>query len=342
MIFPRCPAFNLQYIGFTINRYRQLRFPTTWHSGTIRKRVFGWHPHFLCLYLISKRLAAPASRGLLLYILGLPIAARLFPYFRWVSILLGGWCNAPSIKDFVEGRSPRSVQVIFDRRIMWATYLGLLWEMRRENSFLRSFWLIQSISQLGFSNTFLLLYGQLVGYIWSSKGARDWWNQGYVFLEHIGTTSVLFLRFKFFRVQNWIHRDRNVMTALYFTTMTTFLLTQVIFGVVTKVVWGFISITYRHFLINSVAILILKIWETWTEHRHRNGQPKNEARASFSTYKYTPLPTSRHIRLLILHSRHPSSPVECSLIPVLLEYAPRYQAVSNRLCQTTLLFHKNS
>jgi hypothetical protein len=32
----------------------------------------------LVLYLISKRLAAPVSRGLLLYILGLPIAARLF------------------------------------------------------------------------------------------------------------------------------------------------------------------------------------------------------------------------------------------------------------------------
>jgi hypothetical protein len=111
---------------------------------------------------------------------------------------------------------------------MWATYLGLLWELRRENSFLGSFWLVQWVSRLGFSNTFLLLYGLLVAYIWSSNGARIWWNQGCVFLEHISTVSGLFLRFKFFLVQDWIHRDRNVMRALavrYLTTMTTFVLT---------------------------------------------------------------------------------------------------------------------
>ena len=67
----------------------------------------------------------------------------------------------------MEGRSPGSGQDIFDRRIMWATYLGLLWELRRENSFLGSFWLVQWVSRLGFSNTFLLLYGLLVAYIWS-------------------------------------------------------------------------------------------------------------------------------------------------------------------------------
>jgi hypothetical protein len=35
------------------------------------------------------------------------------------------------------------------------------------------------------------------------KGARVWWNQGCVFLEHIGTVNGLFLRFKFFRAQDW-------------------------------------------------------------------------------------------------------------------------------------------
>jgi hypothetical protein len=54
--FPICPAFNLQYIGSVITRSHQLRlYSTTWHSSTIRKQAFGWHPHSLC-YLISKRL----------------------------------------------------------------------------------------------------------------------------------------------------------------------------------------------------------------------------------------------------------------------------------------------
>lgn len=106
--------------------------------------------------------------------------------------------------------------------------------------------------------------------------------------------------------------------------------------------WGFISFSYLYFLVNSVGILILKVWETLREHRHRDGQPKNEPTARFSKFEYTPLPTSRHIRLLILHSRHPSSPVECSLIPVLLEYAPRFQAVCYRVCPTTPPLHKNT
>jgi hypothetical protein len=51
MSSPLCPAFHFQIIGSVITKSHQLRLvSTTWHSGTIRKRVFGWHPHSLCYF----------------------------------------------------------------------------------------------------------------------------------------------------------------------------------------------------------------------------------------------------------------------------------------------------
>ncbi|PMD20017.1 HET-domain-containing protein, partial [Hyaloscypha hepaticicola] len=45
-------------------------------------------------------------------------------------------------------------------------------------------------------------------------------------------------------------------------------------------------------------------------------------------YEYMALPTTRHITLLLLYPRHPKGPVKCSLIPVLLDHAPSFDAIS--------------
>jgi hypothetical protein len=46
------------------------------------------------------------------------------------------------------------------------------------------------------------------------------------------------------------------------------------------------------------------------------------------SFRYSPLQSPRHIRLLILHRRLPSEPVSCSLVHFSLDHAPRYEALS--------------
>ncbi len=45
-------------------------------------------------------------------------------------------------------------------------------------------------------------------------------------------------------------------------------------------------------------------------------------------YRYCPIPSTRHIRLLLIHARHPLSPIECSLVPVPIDDAPMFEAIS--------------
>ncbi|PMD13100.1 hypothetical protein NA56DRAFT_586193 [Hyaloscypha hepaticicola] len=59
----------------------------------------------------------------------------------------------------------------------------------------------------------------------------------------------------------------------------------------------------------------------------RWGPPEESTRAH-ERYIYKRLPTSRHVRLLLIYPRHPDASIRCSLIPVSLEQPPYFEAVS--------------
>ena len=265
----------------------------------------------------------PISMGFFLYISSLPISAELAKLMRWVALLLlGCWFNAPPFEDLFQGRSPRSAQIMLDRRITWAIYVGLLWGMPTHNAFLRSFCSIQWISRLGSSNTFLLLYGLFVAASFS-KTARAFWTSTFFFFEYISVIFRLFLRSKFFRAQNWFRRNQNLVKEL---------------------VWGlgfFPAFDFRYFFVFLVGLLIHKRWGKVREHLYQHERPINNGTSTHPKYKYAPLPTG-HVRLLLLHSRHPTGPVECSLIPVLLAHAPHFEAMSYMVCPTTHVVNENN
>jgi hypothetical protein len=300
----------------------------------------------LALYLIFKRLAAPISKGIFLYIYLLPFEPVIAKHMYWAVLLLGGWCNAPF---FEKGRSGRNSQLIHDRRIIWATYLGLLFEMHRDNSFLGSFQWIQWISRLASGNTFLLLYLLSVTVNYSSKRARALRTSASLFLESFLVMSDLFFRAKFFEAQDWIYENQNFIKELatqYVNTLAVYVTSQLLFGVVVKLVRGSFLFTWRYksFYIFLFGLLVQKTWEKLREHRYRyryEQSTNNQTSTTLLRYKYTPLPTSRHVRLLLLHARHPAGTVKCSLIPVLLEDAPRFEAMSYTVCATNFLRNRN-
>jgi hypothetical protein len=76
----------------------------------------------------------------------------------------------------------------------------------------------------------------------------------------------------------------------------------------------------------------IKIWEKQQrENRSRTKFYRSEEKFhlwSHHPYRYKPIPSTRHIRLLLIHARHPLGPIECSLVPVPIDDAPMFEAIS--------------
>jgi hypothetical protein len=95
---------------------------------------------------------------------------------------------------------------------------------------------------------------------------------------------------------------------------------------------GILRVQSHHFPAPTLLALIQTTKEEWEDRDFVDPDfgdpPSPNIRTALPIYEYMPLPTTRHIRLLPLHPRHPKGPVKCSLIPLLLDYAPRFGAIS--------------
>jgi hypothetical protein len=218
--------------------------------------------------------------------------------------------------------------------ISWAVFLYIL------------FRLIQWISLLAFIKQSLVLCSLLVA--GSSRTVRAFLFHKPALIRPVSgifsDLSGLCLRMLFFEAQDSIRQNQDFIAELvkqYIITFIQCLAIYLLLGSVEKLIWGSFWFNYVFFVFNLFVLLIRNTKDKWGEHRYRLWQSPNERTATHIRYKYMPLPTPRHVRLLLLHSRHPTGPVKCSLIPVLLEHAPRFEAISYTVCLTISLSNQN-
>jgi hypothetical protein len=304
----------------------------------------------LSLHLIPKRLSSSISWGVVMYSLHFPLRAQISQKFGLIVFGQIIWCAIP----LWEGFNHRNFQTVIDRSVISSTNLTLLFGFHRDDSFLPNYRLIQWISRISSSRESWVICVLFVAVCYSSNAASAFvlyrWFSFVGIFGYLHVRTSLFLRKMFFDAQGWIYRNRRFFQDLttkcivnFFEYLVYFLLIR---GVM-KLIWGYNLFSWfgsSYYLIPVYCwILVRNTSQIEQRHRYSSCTSGTKAEATYPSYEYHPLLTPRHIRLLLLHPRHPSGPVKCSLIPISLDDAPNFEAISYTVCYTiaSLLTGKN-
>jgi hypothetical protein len=289
----------------------------------------------LAFHLISRKLQLlipiPKPEFVFLYILSLPFAPAInkYPISIITTIVL-------RFGTFLWRRySHRDNRNDTDRAIIFVIYNVLMLETYRDGSILRNLWLIRWLSRIPSSNRSLALYLMLWLAIRSVTPAYYNFATISAVARVLADASKLCLAAFFFDAVDSIRQNRVFIVDLIRQWIYTSVICtafHILSGCGVKLVQGHFWFDYRVLLYSTLWFLLRGTRDMWGDDRYRIYQLPNARTVTYPRYKYSPLSTTRHFRLLLLYSRHPKDPVKASLIPVLLEDAPRFEAISYTVC----------
>jgi hypothetical protein len=270
----------------------------------------------LALRLLSKRVSSCIYEALLLYILTLPLDT-LVP--KDISSVIRCMGVLYRVGDF---------QTSVDRWIIWTIYFGLKFGIGR---ILGSFWPIQSIIQLVSTTKLLMLCGLCVAILYVLYRTRKRIPLIIPGTKLMFDVFTLWLHFGFFHAQDRIYENLDFLAALgvrYVVTLIRYAALHMVLSVIIKLIWGHFWFKYKFFLLVLFFLWVGNTKDMWDDGDYCRWGPPEESTRTHERYRYTRLPTSRHVRLLLMYPRHPDASIRCSLIPISLEHSPYFEAVS--------------
>jgi hypothetical protein len=274
----------------------------------------------LALRLLSKRISSRISSALFLYILTLPLDAQVPKNISSVILFVGTLCST----HLLFGNYQASV----DRWITWTIYFGLKLGI---GSVLGSFWPMQWIIQLVSTTKTLVLCGLFVAVLCALYRTRKLISLIIPLTEFLFDMFTLWLRFVFFLAQDTIYENLDFLAALgvqYVITLIQYVAIHMVLSVITKLIWGSFWFNYKFFLLALFCLWVRNTKDIWDNNDYYLWGTPEESTRTHERYIYTPLPTSRHVRLLLMYPRHPDASIRCTLISVSLEHSPYFEAVS--------------
>lgn len=292
----------------------------------------------IAVHLIRKEsellIPIPKLRIIFLYALSLPYAATITAYRLPITTLLVCWCTALFwLRLFY-----REFQRDIDRTIILNFYQFLALETYREGSFLANSWLIRWLSRLTSSKLSLatcLVVGLAIRRVTPS------YSRNFAYFSAsaraISDSFRLVSSHLFFEALESFRRNSRFLVDLikrWADTCFTCIGCQLLVGCAVKLVNGYFWLRFEVLIYITLWFIYRNTRDMWEDPRYRRYQAPSEPTATYPGYSYSPLPSPRHFRLLLLHSRHPRSLVKASLIPFLLEDAPRFEAISYTVSYT--------